>query len=322
MSMNADLLVERRQLRRRLLLWRVLALLIFVGALIVGVSFSNWAGGPQARPHIARLTVSGVIVDDRKRLELIRNIAESEAVKGVILGIDSPGGTVVGGEGLYDGLRALAKAKPTAAVIGDLGTSAGYMTAIASDHIVARRGSITGSIGVMFQSVEVSTLLERLGVNVTEIKSAPLKAAPSFSTPISPQAQAMLQSVIDDTHKWFVDIVAQRRNLEPQVARSLADGRIFTGNQALGEKLVDAVGGEDMAVTWLSTREGIDADMPVIDWQKPRGWRELLEGETALARVASAIASALTGGLSASVPERFKLDGLVAIWHPALMERL
>src|SRR5690606_37690643 len=128
-------------------------------------------------------------------------------------------------------LLELSKKKPTVATMGTVGASAAYMAAIATDHIVARRTTITGSIGVIFQFPEVSQLLDKVGVQMDEIKSSPLKAEPSpFHAP-TPEARAVIESIVRDSYDWFVDIVAERRGLDRSDALVLADGRIYTGRQ-------------------------------------------------------------------------------------------
>ena len=140
------------------------------------------------------------------------------------------------------------------------------MTAIATDHIIARRTSITGSIGVLFQYPEVSDLLKNLGIKVEDIKSAPLKAQPNPFEPTTEEARQVIQGVVDDSFNWFVDIVAERRGLARSDALSLADGRIYTGQQALEANLIDEIGGEQAAVAWLGTK-GVDTKLPVRDWK-------------------------------------------------------
>src|SRR5690606_13054620 len=161
-------------------------------------------------------------------LELLDEIGRSNAVKGVIVAIDSTGGATAGGEALYEALLRLSAKKPTVATMGTVGASAAYMAAIGTSHVIARRPTLTGSIGVLFQYPEVSQLLDKVGVQMEEVKSSPLKAEPSPFKPASPEALAVIGSVVRDTYDWFVDIVAERRGLERSDALVLADGRIFT----------------------------------------------------------------------------------------------
>jgi protease-4 len=313
MILDADAIVERRRLRRRLYLWRGLTLLLAL-ALVAALGF--YAGGDRfggkGTPHIARVTVSGMILADPAQRKMLKDIVGADAVKAVIVAIDSPGGTTVGGEELYDGLRAIAGKKPVVATMGTLATSAGYMTAIATDRIFAERTSITGSIGVLFQYGSVGELMQKIGVEVKTVKSAPLKAEPSpFTYPEQPGAAAMIQRLVDDTYAWFVDIVAERRGLSRPDALKIADGSIYSGRQALDLKLVDEIGNEDAAVAWLEKEKGVAKDLQVVDWKPERPY-----GGFSLADRAMAAAGRLVGLDLSAWNSEGRLDGLVSVWHP------
>lgn len=317
-----EAIVERRRLRRSLTRWRVAAIVVAAVAIAAGVIS---ASGITRRDHIARIAVNGVIAEDRDRLKLLSDMADDPSVKAVIVAIDSPGGTTAGGEGLYDGLRRLAEKKPVVATIGTLGASAGYMVAIAADHVVARRTSITGSIGVLFQYGDAAKLLETLGVNVDAVKSSPLKAAPMPWAPASPEARAMLQSVVDDTYVWFVGLVAERRHLTPEAAKAAANGRIMTGHQALEARLIDALGGEEEAIGWLEKDRGVAEHLPVREWrvQRPSSLTRLVSaaGEgvgTALAEALTArlgIAGSPTAEAGAAIVAGGRVDAVPPVWH-------
>lgn len=313
MTLAADAIVERRRLRRRVYLWRAIALLLAL--LLVGTA-GYWAGADglagKGAAHIARVSVSGMIMADPRQRKLLDELAKSDAVKAVIVQIDSPGGTTVGGEELYDGLRAIAANKPVVATMGTLATSAGYMTAIAADRIFAERTSITGSIGVLFQYGSVGALMQKIGIDVKTVKSAPLKAEPSpFTYPEQPGAAAMIQRLVDDTYAWFVDIVAERRGLARDKALGLADGSIYSGRQALTLGLVDEIGGEKAAVAWLEASKGIDKDLPRLDWAPETPY----SGLGMAGRAAVIVGNVLGADLSAFGGEG-RLDGLVSVWHP------
>jgi protease-4 len=236
-----------------------------------------------------------------------------------VVAIDSTGGATSGGEALYEGLRKIAAKKPTVATISTFGASAAYMAAIATDHIIARRTSITGSIGVIFQYPQISELLKKIGVDVVDIKSAPLKAEPNPFTPPSPEATQVVQGLVKDTFDWFVDIVAERRNLPRQVVVSLADGRIYTGRQALGARLIDEIGGEEAALGWLGSK-GVNAKLPIKDWapRKPRGGI-LSYANAALLWVVQQVGIAPSilpsSVIDRVLPESLKLDGLLSVWQ-------
>lgn len=292
-----DLLTDRRLLRRRLTRWRVLALLalLALGAYALPGVFDG-----SLRPHIARVTVEGVIVSSDKAIALVDRLADDDGVQAVIVAIDSPGGTTVGGEALYHALRRLSAKKPVVASIRTLGTSAAYLIATAGDRIFAYETSLTGSIGVLIQAPEFSKLMAEIGIGVNEVKSAPLKASPSPFEAMSPDARAALQSVIDDSFAWFRAIVGERRGLAGDDLARVTDGRIFTGRQALALKLVDALGAEPEIKAWLAEARGLPPDLPIIDVEVGDG----------------PLSAVLSG--KAFVPKWLTLDGLTSVWHPRL----
>jgi protease IV len=321
MSMDADQIIDRRRLKRKLIFWRVLGLLALVAAITGGavLAIGPERIGERASPHVARISVTGFISDDRAQLELIDRLANNDAVKAVLVSIDSGGGATVGGEALFDAIRKLSAKKPTVASIKTLGASAAYMTAIATDHVVAYQTSITGSIGVLFQSPEISEAMAKLGIKLTEIKSSPLKAAPSPFAPASPEAVAVIESLIRDSYDWFVDIVADRRKLDRPTALRLADGRVYSGRQALAFNLVDELGGEREALAWLVAQKGIDAKLRVIEWKKEEPSRGFSFANATLlwlahqAGVSPEILRA--SGVADWLPSRLSLDGLLSVWQ-------
>ena len=320
MSLSADQIVDRRSLRRKVTIWRVAAFLLL--SLLILIAGFVAAGENRLlgvrEPQIARLSIVGFIADDHAQLELIDEIAETEAVKGVIVSINSTGGSTVGGEALYEALRRLSEAKPTVATIETVGASAAYMAAIATDHIVARRSSITGSIGVIFQYPEFSELLDKVGVSVETIKSAPLKAAPSMFEPSTPPERAVIQSIVEDSYDWFVDIVGERRALSEADALRLSDGRIYSGRQALEEKLIDEIGGEEAALAWLESQD-IDSALPIRDWAKPEEGGGFFSSQAFglwIMRQFGLNTDILPSGLADRLfPDPRTLDGLVSVWQ-------
>lgn len=315
MSTDTDLLLERRKGRRQALLWKVLSVVAITALLAVLATGGpgKMLGGDAATlfdgEHIARLDVSGIIVEDRWRDELIQELADDDKVKAVIITINSPGGTIVGGENLYLGLRALAEEKPVVSVMGSTGTSAAYMTAIATQRIFAREGSLTGSIGVLMQTADVTGLMEKLGVKPETIKSGIFKAQPNPLEPLGDQARAHIQGVVMDMHAMFVDMVALRRSKTVEETLKVADGRVFTGRQALKLGLIDAIGGEDAARDWLAEDKDIARTLPVKD----------AEPDYPQPTFANRMFGAFTGLFGkALVSERLTLDGLLSVWHPGL----
>jgi protease-4 len=299
------------QLRRSRFRWRVVAFIALVIAVLAGAgrfaTENGFTGG--VIDSIARIEIDGTIASDPVRLKTFEAIAEDDSVKAVVIAINSPGGTTAGGEELYDAIGKLRAKKPVVAYVKELGASAAYMTAIATDRIFVRRLSIVGSIGVLFQTTDASKLMQTIGVDLDKVASGPLKAEPDLDEPMTPEVRASLQSLVDDSFSWFVDVVAERRGLTRAEVLPLADGRIMTGNQGIASKLVDEVGGEAEAIAWLEANKEIAADLPVLTWYPVAqpGWSDWLKYVGGQAR------SAL--GLPAQGP--VLLDGLVSLWQVA-----
>jgi protease-4 len=274
-SIPPDYIVDRRNLRRKLSLWRVLALCALIIAIVVaGLRLTGSTPGTRLIPHIARLSIEGVITGDKDTLKLIDDIGNSHA-SAVLLEIESPGGTTTGAERLYDSLRRLAQKKPLVSVIGTLGASGGYIAALGADEIFAEGNSLVGSIGVLFQIPNVSKLLDKVGVNVEEVKSSPLKAAPNGYGPTSEEAKQALNSLVVDSFDWFKALVKDRRKMSDEQLATVSDGRVFTGRQGLNLKLVDKLGGEREAIEWLESEKGVRKGLPVQDWKKGRSFERL-----------------------------------------------
>ena len=319
MANTADAIIDRRRLRRKLTFWRAFTLLLIALALIsfYFLSTGEDSFSSKSTPHIAKVRVEGTIFENEELLKRLKDVEESAAVKGVIITVDLPGGTTAGGEAIYEAVRKLAMKKPAVAQVGTLAASAGYMIASAADHIVARQSSIIGSIGVLFQYPDISELLTKLGVKVETIKSSPLKAEPNFFNPASDEAKAMIHRMIIDSYDWFVGLVQERRKFSHEQALALADGSVFTGRQAVANKLIDELGGEDKAIGWLATK-GVDSKLPVVEW-KPVQKSSLgrLFSNSALNMLAQylGIPQESAGILRELTGERIFLDGLVSVWH-------
>jgi protease IV len=323
MSLDADLIVDRRRMRRKLTFWRVTAVLVAIAA-VVGAAVmltgnrTSVAGG--ATGSIARVTIEGLIRGNRQRVEALERLSESSA-KAVIIHINSPGGTVSGSEELYDSLTRLKAKKPVVVVVDGIAASGGYIAAVASDRVFAQQSSIVGSIGIIFQYPNFTDLLKTVGVQVESIKSTPLKASPNGLEPTSPEARAAVESMVKDSYDWFKNLVRERRGFDQPTLDKVADGRVFTGRQALELKLIDALGDEKAAVDWLAKEKGIDPKTPVRDYRLRPRFSDLPFLHTAMAGLLDGLGF---GGLAERIKElgalqaveRLNLDGLLALWHP------
>jgi protease-4 len=218
---------------------------------------------------------------------------------------------------MYDAIRRLAEKKPVVAVCGTLATSAAYIVALATDRIFVYGNTITGSVGVIFQWVEVTELMRTIGIKVEDVKSGPLKAVPNPFEPTGERAREVTEEMVQDAQKWFVGLVSERRKIDPETVPGLTDGRIYSGRQALTLKLVDEIGNQKAAVKWLETERKVTPGLKVVEWT-PRtesdglfGW--LFQSIAYSIGVPAGEIAALLGTMSTSL----KLDGLVSLWHPA-----
>jgi protease-4 len=179
-----------------------------------------------------------------------------------------------------------------------------------------------GSIGVLFQYPNVADLLKTLGIKVEEIKSSPLKAAPNGYEPTSPEARAAIEAIVSDSYAWFRKLVQTRRQLDDAALERVADGRVFTGRQALPLKLVDELGDERAAIAWLAKEKNIDPKTPVKDYRLRDRLSDLPFLHTAAITLLDAVglggvARRLQEWGAVQAVERLSLDGLLALWHPA-----
>ena len=323
MSLDSDVIVDRRRIRRKLTFWRVAAALIAIAAIIAVAVIAAPGGrsGLTAAGSIARINIEGLIRSDQERVEALERLEKSQAAA-VIVHINSPGGTTAGSEQLYDALTRLKAKKPLVVVVEGLAASGGYITAIAADHIIAQQSSLVGSIGVLFQFPNFSELLKTVGVKVEEVKSSPLKAAPNGFEPTSPEARAALDSLVKDSYAWFRGLVKERRAMDDAQLEKVADGRVFTGRQAVELKLIDQLGDEKAAVAWLVAQKGIKADLPVRDYKLTPRFGDLTFLRTAAAITfdalgLGAVARQIEQTGMAQAADRLGLEGMLALWHPA-----
>jgi protease IV len=322
MSLDSDVIVDRRRIRRKLTFWRVGAAVIAIAAIVtVGIVVTGGRSALTAGGSISRVNIEGLIRSDQERVEALERLEKSSAAA-VIVHINSPGGTTAGSEQLYDALVRLKAKKPLVVVVEGLAASGGYIAAIASDHIVAQQSSLVGSIGVLFQFPNFSELLKTVGVKVEEVKSSPLKAAPNGFEPTSPEARAALDALVKDSYAWFRDLVKTRRGMDDAQLEKVADGRVFTGRQSVDLKLIDELGDEKTAIAWLVAQKNVKRDLPVQDYKlSPRF------GDLTFLRTAASIALDALGlnviarqveqaGVAQAV-DRLGLDGMLALWRPA-----
>jgi protease-4 len=303
MALDADLLIDRQRLKRRLTVWRIVAVLAIAIA-VFAATRSTTAGGGLAATHIERYRINGIIGNGQTTTEDLERLGRDSSVAAVLLHLDTPGGEVAGGEGIHDAVQRLATQKPVVAVMDGTAASAGYMIAVATPHIVARDSTITGSIGVIMETSNLGGLLDKIGVQMEPLVSGPLKGQPSFDKPLTPQARQVLQDMVGDLFDQFVGLVAQGRHMDPARVRTLADGRAYTGRQALKLGLVDEIGGDEQARKWLETHAHVTTGLKITEPDK-RPWQERL--------MATSLSTIVT-----TAEESLRVDGAYAVWQPSL----
>src|SRR5215216_1889203 len=322
MSLDSDVIVDRRRIRRKLTFWRVAAGLVTIAAIVAAGAIATRSGPAAlaASSSIARVNIDGLIRSDQQRVEALERLEKLNHAA-VIVHINSPGGTTAGSEQLYDALVRLKAKKPLVVVVEGLAASGGYISAIAADYIVAQQSSLVGSIGVLFQFPNFTELLKTVGVRVEEVKSSPLKAAPNGYEPTSPEARAAIDALVKDSYAWFRGLVKVRRGMDDGLLEKVADGRVFTGRQGVELKLIDAIGDEKTAVDWLVAQKNVKKDLPVRDYKLTPRFGDL----TFLRAAASVTLDALglstiarnieQAGVTQAI-DRLGLDGMLALWQP------
>lgn len=220
-----------------------------------------WPFKRNFRKQIARIEVTGVIAGaTRKRVLEALETVEERKFPALLLRIDSPGGTVGDSQEIYSALKRLREKVKIVASFGNISASGGVYIGMGAEHIIANPGTITGSIGVILRGNNLERLLEKVGVSFKVIKSGPYKDILAFDRELTEPEKHILQELIDTSYQQFVQTVAEARNLAIDTVRNFADGRIFTGQQALELGVVDRLGTEEDARRWAAELAGLDPE--------------------------------------------------------------
>lgn len=255
-------------------------LAVFTSFLLLKSIFGfGFEGGMIEEASIVSIKLDQVIFEDDFRSKILKEIADEDSIKAVIVNIDSPGGGIVGSEILFNDLRAIAEKKPMVVLMGSVAASGGYMAAIAADYIVAHNGTLTGSIGVLMEAPNVEVLAEKIGVKLRTYKSAPMKGSPSPFEKTNPLVDQVIQGSIDDSYKFFTDLVKARRGekLNKKMLDIAFDGRAFTGRQALEIGLVDKVGSKADAIKYLESLKVDVKNLPIHEVEISQSDKKFLD---------------------------------------------
>jgi len=272
-------MAARHPIARGLGIFCVIILLFFFAVFFYAYLTGGESGVLSAlgSQGVGVVEVEGTIDDSSHVIDSLKRFGDSGAVKAVVVRIDSPGGGVVPTQDIYAEIERLKKTKPVFASMGSMAASGGYYIASACTQIIASPGTLTGSIGVIMELGNVEELMGKLGVKGYAIKSGPYKDVGSPFQALSPEGRAILQAVVDNVHTQFVQAVAKGRNLPEAKVREVADGRIYTGEQAKGIGLVDTLGSLEDAIELVAKRAGLGAKPPVFyaPQEESRWWQKL-----------------------------------------------
>lgn len=274
MNITPDLMLDREKLRSQIKKWKWL----FIIAIAILVIFLNKNSNINEEDHIARLTLEGTIFHDSDLIEELKSIEKNSKVKALLVHIDSPGGSSFAGEELYETFKKIKTTKPIISVLGTVAASGGYMVALASDYIIARNMTLTGSIGVLFQSFEAVELANKLGIKFVSFKSSPLKASPNPMEQTSLAAQEAAMDNVNDSYNIFLNMLIESRKFSKEQAIKLANGKTYIGKRAKELNLIDEIGGEEEAIKWLETNKKIHPSLPIknVTWGKHNSFFEEL----------------------------------------------
>ncbi len=273
--LTTDQIIERNRLKQSARKWRMIGIFTIILALFLFVSKSAdniLAGTSAGKEYIARVEIDGLITHEPEKIKRLKKLAENEDVKAVVLFINSPGGTTMGGEVLHNSFTNIAKEKPLVAVMGNLAASAGYMIALPAEHIIAHKATITGSIGVVMELPQVKGLADNWGIKLNKIASGGQKGEPSPMRDMSADTEKVIESIIMDFHDEFTKMVAEGRSMNLIEVQKLADGRAYSAKQALDLGLIDAIGTEQAATDWLKEKKELDHDVVDYKLEAKRGF--------------------------------------------------
>lgn len=261
--------------------------ILFKAVLVIFVAvffYAYWTGGQGTvltlfgNDNVGVLLLEGSIDDSIEAVRQLRRFNEMTGIKAVVVRIDSPGGAVAPTQEIHEEIEKLKKKKPVIASLGSIAASGGYYVASACSTIVANPGTLTGSIGVIVQLANVEELMKKLGVKQTSVKSGPHKDIGSPVRSLSPEDKAILQSLVDNVHEQFVRAVAKGRGIPEVKVRAIADGRVYSGEQAKGIGLVDQLGNMEDAIEIAAKRAGISGKPQVIyaEGKEDSWWRSFI----------------------------------------------
>ena len=293
-----DFLIHHFEKRKSLIL-KYLILFLLLTSL-----FWSFHSNKKNTDFIAKVHLDGVISDRFDVLEKLDEIYENENLKGLLLITNSPGGTFVSSKEIFDSLKKISEKVPTTTYIREVGTSGAYLASLGTEKIFVNNGTITGSIGVILQSADLTSLLENLGIQPVIVKSGELKTVPNPLEKIDDEKLKYMNNIINQMQNQFVNLVKERRNLNQSSMELISDGRIFTGEEAKKINLVDFIGNERDAINWIKNEGNLEENIEIIEFNNNENFLNFLNSS-----------------LLKKTFKTFNLNinsGILAIWMPGL----
>ena len=247
----------------------ILVILLFFTAIVINQNYKK-------KPFIAKIYLEGMITSESNLVEKIDQLKQKQNLKGILLTINSPGGTFVSSKEIYDTLKFFDEKIPVAIYMKEVATSGAYLVSLGADQIFANTGTITGSVGVILQTADISVLLNKIGVSPLVIKSGDLKAIPNPLEKTNDEQIKYIKNVVLLMQEEFSKIVKLERELTWDNLEKISDGRIFTGNQAKEINLIDEIGAENDAIDWIKKKAGLDDNIKIIDYAKEDSFFDFL----------------------------------------------
>jgi len=274
----------------------LLTILIYIGLLGVFVAVISAllrapeGGGLTFGPRVAIVELEGIILDVDDIVHDLKSHRKNPLVRAVVVRINSPGGVVGPTQELYRALQQLRRVgKPVVASLGAVAASGGYYVAVAADSIYANPGTLTGSIGVIMQMANLESVMKKVGVDYVVVKAGQFKDIGNLSRAMTADERRVLQSLLDDVHRQFIDAVAEGRKLDRARVVQFADGRVFSGAQAKALAMVDEMGGLEEAINAAGKLAGIEGSPKVIQPRRRFSVMDLLRSQLGLARATSLV---------------------------------
>jgi protease-4 len=264
--------ILEKYLSKRSLIIKRFAIVLISTILI----FSFFLFTSKKKDFIATISIEGIISNPEETLNDLENINKSPNAKALLININSPGGTFVSSKELYDKIKEISKNVPVVTYMREMATSGGYLVSLASQKIFSNIGTITGSVGVILQTAEITELLEKIGINPIVIKSGKLKATPNPLEGLSGNDSKYLNDVIKSMQLEFLSLLSENRNIESKTLEIISDGRIFTGKQAKELNLIDFIGSKSDAIQWLKNEAKLPPDIDILDFSKENQYEKLI----------------------------------------------